>query len=81
MIVTIITIKIHIKIIAFSPAPNHTMMIGPRAIFGREFNTTKYGSKTLLRKSLYHKINATAKPINVAMLKPIRVSLSVIFAW
>lgn len=68
----------HIKIIALLPAPNQIIMIGPRAIFGSEFNTTKYGSLTRRKKSQYHNINATKKPTPVAIKKPISVSLSVI---
>ena len=67
----------HINIIALLPAPNQIIIIGPSAIFGNEFSTTKYGSKTFLKKSLYHRIKATKNPIPVAIANPIKVSLRV----
>ena len=64
--VIIIIIKNAITTIDFVPAPNHTMIIGPSAIFGSEFSTTKYGSKILLAYSLHHNSTAIKKPIIVA---------------
>ena len=40
MMVTITVISTAIKMMDLLPLPNHTMMIGPSAIFGRLFKTT-----------------------------------------
>ena len=47
-----------IVMMAAFPAPTQIIIRGPRAILGREFSTTTYGSVTRLRKSFHH--NATA---------------------
>ena len=39
MVVTIIVIIIAIKTMDFTPLPNHTIIIGPKAIFGKELRT------------------------------------------
>ena len=41
IIVTIMQMRNAIMIIAFILAPTQTMIIGPRAIFGRAFSTTR----------------------------------------
>ena len=45
-----------------------------------DWGTSVADPKTFLRKSLYHKINATTNPIKVAIENPINVSFSVILA-
>ena len=66
---------------AFAPVPNHTMMTGPSAIFGREFRTTMYGSKTLRTVSLHHRSRAMIVPATTATAKPRSVSQSVVPMW
>lgn len=58
-------IKIHIKTIDFVPVPNHMIIIGPRAILGKEFKTTINGSKIFLKVSLAHKSMAKKVPRTV----------------
>ena len=57
---TIRPIKMVIKIMALLPVPNQIIIKGPSAIFGRAFNTTKYGSEIRLNSSLHQSNNATA---------------------
>ena len=66
-----------IVIIAFSPAPTQTIIIGPSATFGRLFNTTRNGSLTLEIKLDHHNIVAIKTPSIVPKKKPISVSESV----
>ena len=65
---------------AFVPAPNHIMMIGPSAIFGKLLSTIIYGSKISLNLSFHHNIIAIKKPKNVAITKPTNASKNVILA-
>ena len=67
-----------IKIIERVPLPNHTIMIGPRAIFGRLFSTIRYGSAIFLTYSDHHIASATAVPARVARTNPDIVSYRVV---
>jgi len=69
-IVTIKEIARAITIIEPVPEPTHIIMIGPRATFGRLFNTTKNGSKTLDKNLESHKIIAIQKPRAVPPINP-----------
>ncbi|MES9143967.1 hypothetical protein ABEP44_12620, partial [Cutibacterium acnes] len=75
--VTIREISSARTIIAEGPAPTHRIIIGPRAILGKLFNTTKYGSITLDTKSESHSIIAINVPKIVPNIKPITVSRQV----
>ena len=55
-------------------APNIIIIIGPKDTFGKLLIIVKYGSKTLYKNSLYHKIIAKTVPKIVAKLKLIIVS-------
>ena len=74
IIVTIIVIITVIKTIDFVPLPNQTIIIGPKAIFGREFRTIIYGSDIRLRFSDHHKRSAMIVPAAVAIKNPVIVS-------
>ena len=54
--VTIREIARAITMIACVPEPTQIIIIGPRATFGKLFNTTKNGSKTLDKNFDNHKI-------------------------
>ena len=71
-------ISTHIVTIAFVPAPTQIIISGPRAILGRLFKTTIYGSKTFLNFSLHHKSIAIKVPRRVAIKNPKIVSYKVI---
>ena len=61
-IVTTREIASAITIIELVPAPTQIIIIGPRATFGKLFNITKNGSKTLDKNLDSHKIIAIKKP-------------------
>lgn len=61
-------------IIELVPAPAQTMMIGPKATFGRAFNTTKYGSSTAEIKSDHQRTMAIKAPSTVPKTNPTTVS-------
>ena len=50
------------------------MIIGPKATLGRLFNIVKYGSITLNKNLLVHKIDAIIIPIIHPRPKPTNVS-------
>ena len=59
------------------PAPTQIIIIGPRAILGRLFNTTKNGSNIFDKKSDHHKNMATIIPSIAPDENPIIVSKQV----
>ena len=63
------------------PAPIHTMKIGPRAVFGSAFSTTRYGSRMRAAVSDHHMATATAVPSTVPAVKPSTVSPMDTAAW
>ena len=63
-----------IKTMDFMPLPNHTIIIGPNAILGRELSTIIYGSAIFRKVSDHHRSIATAVPIIVAIANPAKVS-------
>ena len=63
-----------IMIMLFTPAPNHTMSIGPKAIFGSALSTTRYGSSILARLLLHQRSMAISVPSIVPRMKPTTVS-------
>ena len=71
IIATTIDINKVIVTIAPKPDPIQIITIGPNAILGRAFSTTKYGSATFLVVSLDHKIIAIITPSKVPIVKPI----------
>ena len=70
MTVTITHISTVIVTIAFMPAPIHTMIIGPSAIFGRELSVTIYGSNTRRAVLLDQSPTAMKKPSALETTKP-----------
>ena len=56
------------------PAPIQTMKIGPRAVFGSEFRTTRYGSRSRDRNGLRHNATAISVPETVPRINPTTVS-------
>lgn len=69
-IVTIREIARAMTIIAEVPEPTQIIIIGPRATFGRLFNTTKNGSKTFDKNFDNHKIIEKQIPRSVPNVKP-----------
>ena len=70
-----------IKMIDLICAPHQTMMIGPKATFGKLFKIVRYGSNTLDKKLFHHNILAIIIPIIIDNVKLIRVSYSVTNMW
>ena len=60
MVVITTEISTAMVIIAPFPVPAHIMIMGPRAILGRLFSTTTYGSNTSFKKPFHHKRRAAA---------------------
>ena len=56
------------------PAPIQTMKIGPRAVLGSAFSTTRYGSAMRAAVSDHHIPMAAAVPSSVPAVKPTTVS-------
>ena len=81
MMATMMPTSTVMNTIASLPVPNHTMMSGPSAIFGRALMTTMYGSSTLRTVSLHQRRRAIAKPSTTAIAKPASVSHSVTPIW
>ena len=78
IMVMIIIIKISIVTIDDVPTPTQMIIIGPSAIFGREFRTTMYGSRIRLRVSFDQSKIAINVPPSVAIKKPIMASFRVV---
>ena len=57
-----------------APAPIQTMKMGPSAVLGRAFSTTRYGSKMRAAVSDHHMRMAAAVPSRVPAVKPSTVS-------
>ena len=74
IIVTTKDISSAITIMLVMPAPNHTISIGPSAILGSAFNTTRYGSSTRLIAGLHQSVIAISVPAAVPSTKPSTVS-------
>lgn len=77
MVVTITDIKSAMIIMDFKLAPDHIMIIGPRATLGRLFKMVRYGSRTLAINLFHHKIMARMVPRMVPMIKLTSVSYTV----
>jgi len=58
--------------------PNQTIIIGARAVLGKEFNTTKYGSAISEIKRFHHNRIAVKVPRIVPRTKPATVSQRVV---
>ena len=76
--VTIMDIAKAMVIIAAGPAPTSSIIMGPRATFGRAFSTTKNGSKNLANRGKNHNIAAKTAPAADPAKNPIRHSSTVI---
>ena len=63
------------------PAPIQTMKIGPRAVFGSAFKTTRYGSRTRESVSLHHSVIAIKTPSSVPSRNPTTVSMQDAPRW
>ena len=74
MIVIITEINRAIIIIDLVPAPAIIIIIGPRATFGRLFNTVRYGSNTLAKNLNRQRRVAINIPINTPKMKLIITS-------
>ena len=70
---TISEIAIAITIIAGVPEPTHMIIIGPKATFGKLFNTTKNGSATFAKNFDHHSIIAIPTPNIVPSPNPMTV--------
>lgn len=62
-------------------APIHIIMIGPKATFGSEFKTVKYGSNIFDMILKLYRIIDISKDKNVVIVNDINVSFVVIKIW
>ena len=58
------------------PAPTHKIIIGARAVLGKLFSTTRYGSKTFEMKLDHQRSIAIKIPKTVPAIKPTTVSIT-----
>ena len=70
-----------INIIEFTLAPTQIIMSGPRATFGNEFKTVKYGSTILERIECRQRRVAMTSPKTEAIIKLRKTSYKVIPMW
>ena len=79
----VITTQINTPIVTidFVPTPTQMMINGPRAIFGKLFKITKYGSKTRLANFVENKMIAAINPNMVLSRNAYIVSVSVVVTW
>ena len=75
---TISPIKTVINTMALLPVPHQIIISGPRAILGKAFNTTKYGSLMRRAASLHQSNRAMVYPKATAIKKPANVSQRVV---
>src|SRR5690554_3355875 len=77
MVVIMMEMIAPIAIIEVIVGPRATIKIGPKATFGIEFKTTKYGSNIFDKNGDHQRMAAKIVPRRVPKIKPNTVSLNV----